>query len=277
MSEENQGSGVWHHSPTTRTYSCSDVKSLDSPRTSSSPITYKTIDHVDKPDNIRIEFARLRQKLVKYEINFQLKKLELERQLAKAKVDAEIARLENGPNSSGREGDEDIRINSYLNARVDPLPLSEIIYKLELPKKELPYFDGDSSMYHYFIREFETQVESRVKQNSQRLSYLLHSSKGRAKRAISGCEMLPETEGYSSARSILRNMFRHAHVVAKSLLDKIVYGKPVRNCSDDLWELSIEMQNCYTTLNQMSYISDLNSHTTLERVVRRLTHELQQR
>ena len=179
MSDENQGSGVWHNSPTAGTYPCGDVKSLDSPGKSSSPITYKTIDHVDKSDNARLEFARLRQKQVEDEISFQLKKLELERQLAKAKVDAEIARLENGPNSSGREVDEDIRINSNLNPRVDPLPLSEIIYKLELPKIELPYFDGDSSTYHYFIREFETQVESRVKQNNQRLSYLLHYCKGK--------------------------------------------------------------------------------------------------
>ena len=127
------------------------------------------------------------------------------------------------------------------------------------------------------LLEFETQVESWVKQNSQRLSYLLYYCKSRAKRAISASVMLPETGGYSSARSILGNMFGQAHVVARSSLDKIVYGKPISNCSDDLWELSIEMQKCYTTLNQMSYISDLNSHTTLERVVCRLPHELQQR
>ena len=65
--------------------------------------------------------------------------------------------------------------------------------------------------------------------------------------------------------------------VARSLLDKILNGEPIRKCSDDLWELSIEMQNCYTTLNQMSYISDSNPHTTLEKVVRGLPHELQQR
>ena len=57
---------------------------------------------------------------------------------------------------TGIEVDENVRINSNLNARVDPLPLSEIVYKLELPKIELPYFDGDSSTYHYFIRVFET-------------------------------------------------------------------------------------------------------------------------
>ena len=277
MSEEKQGSEVWQNSPTTRTYVHDDADLIDTPGKSSSPITFNTINQVDKAEDARLEFARLRLKQVEDDISFQLRKLELERRLAKAKIDSEIARLENVQNANGIEVDENVRINSNLNARVDPLPLSEIIYKLELPKIELPYFDGDSSTYHYFIREFETQVESRVKQNGQRLSYLLHYCKGRAKRAISGCVMLPESEGYSNARAILSDMFGQAHVVARSLLDKIVNGKPIRNCSDDLWELSIEMQNCYTTLNQMSYISDLNSHTTLEKVVRRLPHELQQR
>ena len=98
--------------------------------------------------------------------------------MAKAKIDSEIAPLENVQNVNAIEVDENVRINSNLNARVDPLPLSEIIYKLELPKIDLPYFDSDSSMYRYFIREFETQVESRVKQNGQRLSYLLHYYEG---------------------------------------------------------------------------------------------------
>ena len=138
---------------------------MDSPGKSSSPITYKTIDHVDKPDNAWLDFARLRQKQVEDEISFQLKKLELERQLAKSKVDAEIARLENSQNSSGWKVGEDIRINGNLHARADALPLSEVIYKLELTNIELLYFDGDSSTYHYFIREFET---SRVSGKTER-------------------------------------------------------------------------------------------------------------
>ena len=52
--------------------------------------------------------------------------------------------------------------------------------------------------------------------------------------------MLPESEGNSNARAILSDMFGQAHVVARSLLDKIVNGKPIRNCSDDLWPLSLK-------------------------------------
>ena len=180
---------------------------IDTPGKSSSPITFNTINQVDKAEDARLEFARLRQKQVEDDISFQLRKLELERRLAKAKIDSEIARLGNVQNANGNEVDENIRINGNLHAHADALPLSEILYKLELPKIELPYFDGDSSTYHYFIREFETQVESRVKQNGQRLSYLLHYCRGRAKRAISGCVMLPELEGYSNARAILSEMF----------------------------------------------------------------------
>ena len=250
---------------------------MDSPGKLSSPIIYRTIDHINKTDNARLKFARLIQKQVEAEISFQLKKLELERQLAKAKVDTEIARFKNGQNSSRYKVDEGSRINGNWYARADALPLSESLYKLELPKIELPHFDGNSLTYHYFIREYETQVESRVKQNGQMLSYLLHYCRGRAKMAISDCVMLLELEGYSHARVILSVMFGQAHIVSRSLLDKVVDGKPIRNCCDDLWEMSIDMQNCYTTFNQMSYIIDLNLHTTLEKVVRRLPHKLQQR
>ena len=64
MSEENQRSRVWFNSPTARTFPYSDAKSLDSPGKLSSPITYRTIDHVDKPDNARLEIDILRQKQV---------------------------------------------------------------------------------------------------------------------------------------------------------------------------------------------------------------------
>ena len=83
-------------------------------------------------DNARHEFTRLRQKQAEGEKSFQPKNLELERQLAMAKVDAEIVLLEIGQNSSGCEVDENIRINGNLHARADALPLSEIIFKLEL-------------------------------------------------------------------------------------------------------------------------------------------------
>ena len=89
--------------------------------------------------------------------------------------------------------------------------------------------------------------------------------------------MLSETEGYSSARSILGNMFGQAHVVAKSLLDEIVYGKPIRNCSDDLLELS------HRNAKLLHYHESDVLHKWLEFTYypressSQITHELQQR
>ena len=100
MSEEKQGLEVWQNSPTTRTYVHDDADLIDTPGKSSSPITYKITDQVDKADDAWLEFSRSRQKQVEDDISFQLWKLELERQLAKAKIDTEVARLEHVQNAN---------------------------------------------------------------------------------------------------------------------------------------------------------------------------------
>ena len=82
MSEEKPGLEVWQNSPTTRTHVHDDADLIDTPSKSSSPITCKIIDQVEKADDARLEFAGLRQKQVEDYISFQLRKLELERQLA---------------------------------------------------------------------------------------------------------------------------------------------------------------------------------------------------
>ncbi|VDP00367.1 unnamed protein product [Schistosoma margrebowiei] len=62
------------------------------------------------------------------------------------------------------------------------LPITPVV-GLELPKVELSYFDGQARGYWKFIRHFETYVVSRVTDDSQRLLYLMHYCKGKAKAA----------------------------------------------------------------------------------------------
>ena len=86
MSEEKRGLEVWQNFPTTRTYVHDDADLIDTPGKSSSPITYKIINQVDKADDARLEFARLRQKQVEDDISSQLRKLELERPIGQDQV-----------------------------------------------------------------------------------------------------------------------------------------------------------------------------------------------
>ncbi|CAH8590106.1 unnamed protein product [Schistosoma intercalatum] len=93
------------------------------------------------------------------------------------------------------------------------LPIAPVVGP-ELPKVELSYFDGEPKGYWKFIRQFETYIASRVTDDSQRLLYLMHYCKGKAKTAIEGCVMMEASSGYKRAREILKRLFGRSHVIA---------------------------------------------------------------
>ncbi|CAH8627595.1 unnamed protein product [Schistosoma bovis] len=146
----------------------------------------------------------------------------------------------------------------------------------ELPKVELSYFDGEPRGYWKFIRQFETYVASRVTDDSQRLLYLIHYCKGKAKTAIEGCVMMEASSGYKRAREILKRFFGQPHVIARETLEDLFSAVNFEYIDgDQLSNLAIKMENCAMVLEQMNYTSDLNSLVTLERIVRLLPQPMQ--
>ena len=83
--------------------------------------------------------------------------------------------------------------------------------KIEMPKRGFLSFDGDPKRYPRFIKGFEINVEWRVKEDDEKLSYLIQYCKGAAKDAIENCVMLPPEEGYKEAKEILRKNFGQKH------------------------------------------------------------------
>ncbi|CAH8545054.1 unnamed protein product [Schistosoma haematobium] len=147
---------------------------------------------------------------------------------------------------------------------------------LELPKVELSYFDGQPRGYWRFLREFETYVESRVRDDSQRLLYLTHYCKGKAKTAIEGCVMLEASSGYKKAKEILKRLLGQAHVIARETLEDLFNAVNFDYTDrEQLTNLAIKMENCAMILEQMNYVSYLNSLVTLERIVRLLPQPMQ--
>ena len=148
---------------------------------------------------------------------------------------------------------------------------TQLAYKerLEMPKVEISFFDGNPGDYWRFSKELEYYVESRVKNNSQRLLYLLYYCRGRAKSAIQDCVVLPPDSAYPRARQILHDLFGETHVVARARIDRLLKGlKPIAEDGEALSLLAIEMQNCHIALTEMNYTAVLNSVATMERIVR---------
>ena len=77
----------------------------------------------------------------------------------------------------------------------------------DLLKVEISYFYGDPVSYWSFMKEFESNVATRISDNSLKLAYLKHYCKGDARKAIESCCMLPADEGYRLAKRNLRELF----------------------------------------------------------------------
>ena len=140
-----------------------------------------------------------------------------------------------------------------------------------LPKPELLTFSGNPIDYCKFIKNFETNVESKVSDNQMKLSYLIQYCKGEAKSSIEDCVLLDKQDGYKRARDILYSRYGRSHLIARSYVDKLVYGEPIKASDvDALSALALEMQKCEITLSQLGFVSDIDNSDSLRRIVKRL-------
>ncbi|CAL8098687.1 unnamed protein product [Calicophoron daubneyi] len=217
----------------------------------------------------------------------KLKEMQAKHELEAAELGLKIAEIDEEAHDCGDAGRDNVpvekeeqlsrfmedchRMNgTCLTKEVDEKK-AQLAYKerLELPKVEISFFDGNPGDYWRFSKEIEYYIESRVKNNSQRLLYLLYYCRGRAKSAIQDCVVLPPDSAYPRARQILYDLFGETHVVARARIDRLLKGlKPMAEDGEALSLLAIEMQNCHIALTEMNYTAVLNSVATMERIVR---------
>ncbi|XP_055998880.1 uncharacterized protein LOC130047581 [Ostrea edulis] len=144
-----------------------------------------------------------------------------------------------------------------------------------LPKPEILSFDGSPMNYTKFIKNFETNIENKINDNSTRLSYLIQYCKGEAKSSIEDCVLLEPTEGYKRAREILYSRYGRSHVIVRSYIDKLVYGDQIKASDvEELSRLALEMQKCEITLSQLGFRSDIGNSDNLRRIVKRIPMHL---
>lgn len=70
-------------------------------------------------------------------------------------------------------------------------------------------FDGGPR----FLKNLEINFERRVKEDGERLSFLIQYCERAAKEVIDNCVMLPSKQGYHVAKQILRKTFGQKHTI----------------------------------------------------------------
>ncbi|VDO96810.1 unnamed protein product, partial [Schistosoma mattheei] len=110
-----------------------------------------------------------------------------------------------------------------------------------------------------------------------KLNHLIQYCDEEARAAILHCTTLEPEIGYRQALKLLEETFGQKHVIARTFIDNLLNFPSIRrNQPDGLRRLSREMQACGLTLEQMNYVSDLNSSRTIETMVLKLPTHIQQ-
>ena len=150
---------------------------------------------------------------------------------------------------------------------------SAVQQAMVLPRPELLNFDGNPKDYHQFLHNFEANIETSIKCERLRLTYLIQQCSGKARESIQDCVVLPAKRGYLKAKEILRDRFGQPHLIARSYIRSLTEGQPVKG-STQLSDLAVKMTRCSLVLSQLSYNSDMNNSQNLLKIVRRLPMHL---
>ena len=148
-----------------------------------------------------------------------------------------------------------------------------------LPKLEVQRFSGSVADYSQFIRSFEVRIESKLRNDDERLSYLDHYLIGEPKDVIKGCLLMPSGSGYAEARRLLDSRYGDSCRTVTSLVSRLSKWPQIR--SDDVTALdkfSIFLSTCHRTVQGTAPSSvELDQPNILRTAMDKLPDHMQDR
>lgn len=97
-----------------------------------------------------------------------------------------------------------------------------------LPRREIPFFDGDPLKYNTFIRVFENGVERNTKNCSNKLYFLEQYTRGHPKELVRSSQHLNPERGYIKAKALLWEHFGNEQRVASAYMERALSWPPIK-------------------------------------------------
>lgn len=129
--------------------------------------------------------------------------------------------------------------------------------------------------YPAFIAAFETLIESKVDNSSERLYFLDQYTSGKAKELIKGCLQVKSGHAYKEARRLLKKHYGGPYKIASAYIAKLSSWPAVRpNDGTGLQEFSITLEQARNAITGMQYMNDLNTANVLRQLWEKLPRYL---
>jgi len=146
-----------------------------------------------------------------------------------------------------------------------------------LPRREISVFDGDPLQYIAFIRAFEHGIEEKTDNEKDRLYFLKQFTRGQPKDLVCSCQHMAPDRGYALAKRLLQEHFGNEFKVSTAYLEKAL-GWPALKAEDvqGLQAYALFLHTCCNTINELSYMQELNMPINMKIVVTKLPYRLRE-
>jgi hypothetical protein len=174
-------------------------------------------------------------------------------------------------------GVETSTVSAYGNLNDMNLIMARLELDRDLPKIELPLFDGSPLKWPRFVEQFFIHVHSRCGlTDARRIEILQSHVHGEAKKLIQGLGY--SSRNYAQCLQELKFAFGHKVAVARAYINSVISGGIVPSGdSASLRAFYIAVRDCITTLQQMHYTGELNSSDVLQRASKRIPNDKRNR
>ena len=154
----------------------------------------------------------------------------------------------------------------------------QLLDVMRLPKASLKPFDGNPLHFWSFMNAFDSTVDRSSVSEGDKLARLLEYCIGDVEKVLEPCAIMDPRQGYMTARQLLKERFGDDHVIARSWVDKVVNGPPVKpNNPKSLQVLADEVRCCMETLRAMNKLYEVESQDRMVKIMGRLPLHLQTR
>ena len=153
--------------------------------------------------------------------------------------------------------------------------LNETMKRSQLPRLDLPVFNGDELDFQQWLVSFERIIEENTSDPARRLHYLVQYTAGNANTLVSGY-LLDPTNGYQAAKRELKKEYGDPYVLSRAYLRKIEMWRPIQsNDIDALKTFGIFLKKCRGSMPSLRHLQQLNTDHYLQTIVMKLPQTLQ--
>lgn len=159
-----------------------------------------------------------------------------------------------------------------------PTELQAVIDRLEMPKVEIPIYDGSPIHYHEFINAFQSTVGTKAVGEALKLRQLVQYCTGKAREVIRPCLLMSPKDGYYEAIKLLETRFGEQHRVAKAWVQILVEGPVIKpHETAKLQDFADKVRGCMLTLKALGKMNEVELQDRMIQILSKLPFYVQSR